>query len=105
MARLHGFPAQEGEAMINRRYYTVLLDDGTRLQRKDAIAKLSEDGGYVPCSRYGRNSEDCAWYAWEAFKVFARENGDDSWETLDHMMSLAVNDSDEIAYLINRYNH
>lgn len=80
-----------------------------------------EDTGHllVPCSRYGRNSSDCAPVAVVAAVIAARVNGEDiggeccEWakarpcyycgEQLNYMMGLTVNDSDDIAYLVREY--
>lgn len=83
------------------------VDPGTVVTRKrDAIAYLTKDGPglAVPCSRYGRTSAECAPAAWRAAYLIARECGEPvTVRDLDYAMGLAVNDSDDIAYVINSY--
>lgn len=59
----------------------------------------------VPCSRYGDNGYECAWWALAAEVAYVEANGeDDEPETsLDHLMGLVVNDSPEIAALVFDY--
>ena len=63
----------------------------------------------VPCSRYGDNGEECAWYAIACEVVYCEANGensdDDPKAGLDHYMSLAVNDHDDIATLLHEYDY
>ncbi len=72
-------------------------------------AYLIKDGANlrVPCSRYGRNTEDCSWWAIACQQIFDNCNGqdDDTKEGLDYYMGLAVNDSDTMAEFVyeNRY--
>lgn len=65
------------------------------------------NGGATPCSRYGRDSEDCAPFAVAAFLVLEHANGeaDDPAATLDWTMSLVVNDHDDPARVIVDYWH
>jgi hypothetical protein len=62
---------------------------------------------YVPCSRYGRNTAECAPVAWRLAYVVARECGDlpVSRDSLDWAMSLVVNDSDSVAEMIRAHGH
>lgn len=75
-------------------------------KRREGIAYLTLDdpGAYVPCSRYGRNSADCAPVAWRLAYLVAREQGEPiTFDNLDHAMSLVVNDHDDVAYIIRKY--
>jgi hypothetical protein len=76
-------------------------------RRRDAIAYLMTDGNLaVPCSRYGRDTAECAPIAWQAARLTARESGDPVYrELLDFTMGLVVNDHDDIAYMVNTYGH
>lgn len=74
--------------------------------RRTGIAYLVRDGGHLaaPCSRYGRNSEECAPVAWRLAYLMARETGEPiTYYGLEHDMGLVVNDSDEVAYLVRNY--
>jgi hypothetical protein len=73
--------------------------------RRDAIAYLMADGNLrVPCSRYGRDTEDCAPVAWRVAYLMARETGEPvTRDALDHAMSMVVNDHDDVAYMVNTY--
>jgi hypothetical protein len=76
-------------------------------RRRDGIAWLMKDGNLrVPCSRYGRNTADCAPVAWRVAYLVARDSGELVTEAgLDHAMSLVVNDHDDVAYMVNSYGH
>lgn len=71
-------------------------------RRRDGIAYLMKDGNArVPCSRYGRDTEDCAPVAWRVAYLVAREQGEPvTREALDHAMGLVVNDHDDVAYMV-----
>jgi hypothetical protein len=61
---------------------------------------------YVPCSRYGRNSADCAPVAWRHAYLIARESSEPiTLDSLQHSMSLVVNDSDAVAADIREYGY
>lgn len=80
------------------------------MNRAEGIAYLTnngeDDGDYVPCSRYGRNTADCAPVAWRLAYLIARETGEQvDVERLDHAMSLVVNDHEDVAYIIRNYGH
>jgi hypothetical protein len=66
---------------------------------------LSRDPGQVPCSRYGRYSDECAPYAVAAEWAFVSNCGDDheGQIALDWLMGLTVNDHDDIAYMIREH--
>jgi hypothetical protein len=60
----------------------------------------------VPCSRYGRTSDECAPVAWRAAYLVAREVGEEvEPRDLDYAMGLVVNDADDIANLVREYGH
>ena len=68
----------------------------------------TNDAGWlrVPCSRYGTTSADCAPVAWRVAYLMARESGDDvTFDSLDYVMGLVVNDSDDVAYIVRQYGH
>lgn len=74
------------------------------MTKDEARIFLTHDGGTVPCSRYGRNSEDCWPYAWAVAEIFADANGDEITEDLlDHLMGLVVNDHQDIEDLIREH--
>lgn len=59
----------------------------------------------APCSRYGRNGDQCAWWAVAVEYVYTHCNGEDDVvdEALDHLMSLVVNDHDDVISLVGDY--
>lgn len=77
------------------------------ITRREGITWLEEDGGHVPCSRYGSCSSECAPVAWRLAYVLAREQGTlpVTREQLDYAMGLVVNDHDDVAYIIRAYGH
>lgn len=92
---------------------TVALSPTSRVSvhnRRDGIAYLTNHGNdsglYVPCSRYGRNTADCAPVAWRLAYITARETGEDiTTDDIHHAMSLVVNDHDDVAYMVREYGH
>lgn len=71
-----------------------------------AILEQSGGGGAVPCSRYGRHSDECEPYAILAAAVFAECNGDDPTpDALDHYMGLVVNDHPDPATIAADHWH
>lgn len=92
---------------------TVACETTTRVDvhsRRDGIAYLTnngnDDGLYVPCSRYGRNTADCAPVAWRLAYITSRETGDGiTTDDLEHAMGLVVNDHDDVAYMVREYGH
>jgi hypothetical protein len=66
----------------------------------EAQAFLEADGGRVPCSRYGRNSVECAPWAWCLYRIMVANGCDESWDALDSDMGLVVNDHDDVLYMI-----
>lgn len=91
----------------------VALEPTTRVdveRRRDGIAYLTnngnDDGLYVPCSRYGRNTRECAPVAWRLAYITSRETGEGiTTDDLDHAMGLVVNDHDDVAYMVREYGH
>lgn len=77
--------------------------------RADGIAYLVADAPYaaVPCSRYGSTSHECAPVAWRVAYLVARESSGDpvTYADLDYAMSLVVNDSEDVAYLVRTYGN
>jgi hypothetical protein len=70
----------------------------------EALAYLCEDSGRVPCSRYGRNSEECAPVAVALCEIIAEANYEDiTRDALDHAMGLVVNDHDDPMELIRSH--
>ncbi len=71
-------------------------------RRRDGIAYLMADGNLrVPCSRYGRNTEECAPVAWRVAYLCAKEQGEPiTREALDHAMSMVVNDHDDVRDIV-----
>lgn len=57
----------------------------------------------VPCSRYGRTAEQVAPVAARASLIYAREMGE-PWSCClaDTYMGLAVNDSEDVAYMLEK---
>jgi hypothetical protein len=78
---------------------------GMIITETEAIEYLTNDGDLaVPCSRYGWSSSSCAPVAWEAASIIARELGEPlTFESLDYVMGLVVNDHDDIEYLLTNY--
>lgn len=56
----------------------------------------------TPCSRYGRTSGSCAWWAIAMELIFMECNGPggDTAEALDQWMSAVVNDHDDVATVV-----
>lgn len=82
------------------------------MNRDEAIHILTHDpdtgeytgGLYVPCSRWGRNGQDCAEVAYDLEVIMSAETGEEmTSETLDSSMSLVVNDHDDVAYMLAQY--
>lgn len=66
-----------------------------------ALAFLERDGGRVPCSRYGSHSSDLAPTVLAATRAHLHETGEPmTFAMLDYVMSLAVNDSPDVAHAI-----
>jgi hypothetical protein len=80
------------------------------MKRAEGIAYLTNNGEdnalRVPCSRYGKWTDDCAAVAWRFAYLVAREQGEAiTIEGLDHAMGLVVNDHDDVKYIVNAYGH
>jgi hypothetical protein len=65
----------------------------------------TNDAGHLRTfSQYGATSAECAPVAWRLAYVWAREAGEPVDEdSLEHAMSLVVNDHDDVAYIIRNY--
>ena len=71
------------------------------MNHDEMTAYLLRDGGAVPCSRYGRNSEDCAPVAIALAEIYEEAKGEETTtEDLDYFMGLVVNDHDDVLSLI-----
>lgn len=56
---------------------------------------------HAPCSRYGRDGDECAWWAIAAAFIAQEANsGPITWEDVDYWQGLAVNDSGGLADLV-----
>lgn len=78
------------------------------MTRREGIAQLVSEcpGAYVPCSRYGRTTEECAPVAWRLAYVLARETGEEiTTDGLEYAMGLVVNEHDDVAYIIRNYGN
>lgn len=72
----------------------------------DRETELRTGSLLVPCSRYGRNGRECAWFALAAQAVVVDDLADDDPEaSLEHLMGLVVNDHDDIAGLLAEHYH
>lgn len=73
----------------------------------EMIEYLERDGGRVPCSRYGRNSEECAPWAVAMLLIYNDANGSegDPFENLDYYMGLVVNNHDDVESLMRDHGH
>jgi len=77
-------------------------------RKSEAIDYLTADGNLaVPCSRYGKDSAECAQVAWRLAYLLCREIGEFpvKRDLLDDVMSLVVNDRDDVAYVIRTYGN
>lgn len=74
------------------------------MNRKEGIAYLLRDGNHdVPCSRYGRNTAECAPLAWRAAVVIADAGGEPvNRAILDECMAFVVNGHPEVQMLLER---
>jgi hypothetical protein len=77
------------------------------MKRSEGIAYLMSDGdNYVPCSRYGRHTSDCAPVAWRFAYLVARESHQPlDTDLLDWAMGLVVNDHDDVRHFIREYGY
>lgn len=71
--------------------------------------KTGENEWYlrVPCSRYGRNSDECSWWAIAAELAYREAVGgdEDIEEALDFLMGLSVNDHPDIGSLVRDFRY
>ena len=73
----------------------------TDMSRDEARDFLTSDGGRVPCSRYGRDSDECWPIAYAVAEIIRDCNGEPiTEEALDYLMGLVVNDHDDIESLL-----
>ena len=80
------------------------IDASRPLTDDEKFAYLVDEGGEVPCSRYGATSADCARVAIAVARILESETGElGSTDSLEHLMSLVVNDHDDIAYMLREY--
>lgn len=75
--------------------------------KQKGLAYLEMDGNLmVPCSRYGKNTHQCAKVAWRLAYLVSQQNGNMITEAdLDLAMKLVVNNDDDVSYIIRRYGH
>lgn len=75
------------------------------MTKEEAIKFLTKDGNLkVPCSRYGHDSESCAEVAWAAEVIYCQVAPDEmTFDSLDRMMGLVVNNHDDVEYIIRSY--
>lgn len=83
---------REGAAIVNAEYNSGLLTDA------GIVAYLMRHGNSrVPCSRYGTDTETCAYFVARAAGPWLEVCDGDAASTLESLMGAAVNDSDELA--------
>jgi hypothetical protein len=76
------------------------------MKADEALRYLTRDGGRVPCSRYGHDSQSCAPVALAVAEIVAEATGEPvTREALDHAMSLVVNDHDDPFTLIREHGN
>lgn len=105
VSRMAGTPHRK---CINCRAITLDVhgDDDDEPTLGDIRDRLLEDGGAVPCSRYGRHSADCASVVLAMMDIYAEANGDPyTHESADYFMGLVVNDSDSPMDLIREHGN
>lgn len=70
-------------------------------------AQLTGENLDVPCSRYGRNASEVAYWAIAAIIIYEAHMGepDDIEAFAEHAMSLCVNDDDEIIHMVLENQH
>jgi hypothetical protein len=80
------------------------LDTLRPLTDEEAYAYLTDEGGSVLCSRYGRTGDDCAAVALAVAIILEGETGEGrSVDSLEYVMGLVVNDHDDPEYLLREY--
>lgn len=61
---------------------------------------------FVPCSRYGGSTGQCALVAWRVAYLVSRETGEAiTLDHLDHAMFMVVNNHDDVAYMVRQYGN
>ena len=75
------------------------------MEQEEAMRYLLKDGNLsVPCSRYGRNTLECAEVAYQVALIVQDDTGEDmTTDSLDADMGMVVNDSAEPADLLRKY--
>ena len=84
----------------------IAIDRDRYLTEEESLAYLTapESSGKVPCSRYGRDSDECAPVAIELARIYGDNDGAGfSIDRLDSCMGWVVNDNDGVASLLNEY--
>jgi hypothetical protein len=81
--------------------------DGTVTEENGMRYLLRHGNLRVPCSRYGHDTRDCAFVAWELHKIHVYHDVSeaDTLVGLDDCMSLVVNDSDDVSRVIVNDGH
>lgn len=66
---------------------------------------LTGDNLVVPCSRYGRDADSCAWWALALLAIYdaTGSHPDDAEAIIDWCMSMAVNDNEEVATTVREW--
>jgi hypothetical protein len=82
-----------------------MANPGGTMTKDEGIEYLMKDGNLkVPCSRYGTDTKTCAEVAWAAEVVYCGVAPSTmTFETLDEMMAMVVNNSDDVLYLLREY--
>ena len=88
----------------------AIKDRGYVTRRAEAIAWLTANGedSHLACfSRYGSRTDECAPVAWRLAFVIQRETegGPVDLGTLEHAMSLVVNEHDDVASIIREHGN
>jgi hypothetical protein len=101
-----------GEQLPQPETLDTIQLDGRSLSQWHAYLTTDEtgaDAGHltVPCSRYGRTSDECAYWAIALEIIYVEANGEDHHTTaaLDYLMELVVNDHDDPAELVRDYGY
>ena len=88
---------------MNLETLTYVDSDGDEQSVREYIER---DTGDAPGSRYGTRADQWAPVALAAVAVFQHETGEaDTTDSIDGIVSLVVNDSDDIATLLRDYGH
>ena len=81
-----------------------MADYATEAEIVRALVQGNE-GLWVPCSRYGRTTEECAPVAARLALFLAAEDGRSmaSMDEAEYAMGLVVNNHDDVASILNDY--